>query len=387
MLILPDKNLPRARFLMPIPKHQWRTPSQAQQKDQFGNENQTRFRLTARLNDGFIRWRGWFNDRDDADAFLFALACGSLHYERELWDLPTPAWRPDLGELLDYDFVTVRFLTSTSTSNQTDTVPADWNSSNNSIETIASGGSGHARSSSSVITTGAGGAAYSKITNLSLTPSGSVTFHLEAGGAAVTASGTNTSGNTGGDCWYNGTTLAGSSVGSKGGVKGATGSFVAVNGGAGGDGASGVGSTKFSGGRGGNATGTPFDLATGGGGAAGPNGAGNNGGDSSAVQTTTAGGSGDAGSGGAAGTTGGGNGGNGTEFDASHGSGGGGGGSWTNNGTPPGGTGGAYGAGGGSITGGWDFVHGHTSGAGGQGLIVMTYTVASGGARFRAHIY
>ena len=66
-------------FLPEIPDWQWRTSSQAQPKDEFGNENKTRFHISARLNDGHLVWRGWFDDRYEADAFLYAIATDTLH--------------------------------------------------------------------------------------------------------------------------------------------------------------------------------------------------------------------------------------------------------------------------------------------------------------------
>ncbi|MCZ7659184.1 MAG: hypothetical protein M5U07_15630 [Xanthobacteraceae bacterium] len=134
MIILPDHAI--ARVLPPLAECDWRTPSQARPKDAAGNENRTRFRLTARLHDGHIAWRGWFDDRDDADAFLWALATGSLRHERALWRLSMPAWHSDLGQELAYEFATVSFLTSPTGSNQTWNVPSDWNSANNHVETI-----------------------------------------------------------------------------------------------------------------------------------------------------------------------------------------------------------------------------------------------------------
>src|SRR5689334_21016397 len=97
MLILPDRTQPRARILMPVRPHEWRTPSLAQPKDVFGRENCTRFCITARLHDGHIAWRGWFDDRDDADAFFYAAIAGSLRVERALWDLPAEVWTPREG--------------------------------------------------------------------------------------------------------------------------------------------------------------------------------------------------------------------------------------------------------------------------------------------------
>jgi hypothetical protein len=134
VIILPDKNIPRSRFLLPVRKRDWNLPSRAQQKCAIGNEDQTRFRITARLHDGHIVWRGWFDDRDDFDAFLWALFMGSLKRERDLWDLPTPAWRPGLGPDLLYDFATVTFYTATG--GATFSVPVDYTSSGSKVEAI-----------------------------------------------------------------------------------------------------------------------------------------------------------------------------------------------------------------------------------------------------------
>ena len=335
MIILPDKTIPRSRFLLPIKAREWQRVS----------NGKTRFRIRGRLRDGHIVWVGWFDDRDDFDAFLWGLFTGSLRREEELWELPTPAWHPGYFENLTYEFATVTFLTSPTGSNQTYNVPSDWDSSNNSIETIGAGGGGGGGVSN--YGGGGGGGAYSKITNLSLTPGGTATYQIGTGGAASTA---------GGDTWFNGTTLGGSSVGAKGGGLGAT-ANPSPSGGAGGASGSGVGTTKNSGGDGSSTT----SKGGGGGGAAGPNGNG-----TSAAANSANGGSGDNGSGGAGGTGGGSPtaGGNGTEYDATHGSGGGGGGNTVNT---AGATGGNYGGGGG---GGQNAV----GGAGIAGLIVVTYT-------------
>lgn len=367
MIILPDRNIPRAKLLMPVHDREWRVPSQAQAKNIFGHENRTRFRITARLNDGHIKWRGWFDDRADADVFLWAIATGTLGYERALWDLPTPWWHPGIGEGLAYDFATVTFLTSTNAANQTDTVASDWNSANNSIEVIAAGGSG-GLGASGVNAGGAAGAGYSKTSNISLTPGGSATYRLPAGGASITSP-DGTSGNTGGDAWYNGATLAASSVGAKGGP-GGNGSSTASGGAitAADNPTNGIGDTKFSGGNGGARNGTTTSGA--GGGAAGPSGTGGNG-------SATTGGTGGNGSGGAGGSSGAVPtvGSNGTEFDATHGSGGGGGGG--GNAAVVGAAGGNYGGGGGGTSRG----SGNT-GVGGPALIVKTYTAATANGNF-----
>ncbi len=90
------------------------------------------------------------------------------------------------------------FLTSPTGSNQTWSVPSNWDSATNQIEVIGGGAGGVTPSTTGG--GGGGGGAYSKITNLTLTPSGSATFRVGSGGG---------SGVVGGDTWYNGTTLAG----------------------------------------------------------------------------------------------------------------------------------------------------------------------------------
>lgn len=246
------------------------------------------------------------------------------------------------------------------------TVPADWNSSANTIEVIGAGGGGGGGGYS------AGGGGYSKISNLSLNAGNSVTYQVGIGGTSgATTSGTTvtpTSGTAGGDTYFNGTgtTCASQSVCAKGGGAGTSSSA-----GAGGSSSSGIGTTKYSGGNG--------IGAGGGGGAAGPNGAG--GGGSSG--TTGSGGNGDNGSGGGGGSNGGaGNygalGGSGAEYGAGYGAGGGGG---AGEGGAGGGKGGSYGGGGGN--GGERYVQTpgiYTLGAGGsgaQGLIIITYTPLS----------
>jgi hypothetical protein len=370
-----------SRFLIETDRSHWREPSQ--RRCLSGAENRTWFRITARTSDGALFWRGWFEGRDDLDAFLWALASGSLRYERALWGLPQAgsgrpcvgwcsrlevaryegAWQGEWADLpLMYDFATQRLLVSPTGSLQTDIVPSDWNSANNSIQTIGAGGSGAAvDTNGNRNVTGGGGGAWNRAVNVALTRGASASYQIGAGGAAVTqATAGASAGNAGGDTWYNGSTLGGSNVGSKGGAGGQ----VATNGGAGGDGPSGIGSSNNSGGRGGNSTNVSGQNATGGGGAGGPHGAGSNGGDATGINVATAGGSGDAGSGGAGGAN---TGGAGTEFDATHGSGGGGGGKRS---APSAGPGGVYGAGGGgncSLT-------TAISGAGANGLIVQTYT-------------
>lgn len=339
-LILPDKHREVGKLLMPQRRREWIASSQRPSVNPLEHGTQYRFRLTAKLDDGHKVWTGWFDDREDADAFLWAIANGTLRQEPELWRLPVPCWEPDLEPTLQYEFATLVFLTTTGA--QTYTVASDWNSANNKGETLGAGSSGNSTSSGSQAS--GGGGAYSLTNNITLTQSGSANYTCAAAGAGL--SGANNVSNAGGDTWFNGTTLAGASVSAKG--AGATAANVGGPGGA----TTGVGpGNKFAGGTGGTNT----TSSQGAGGAAGPSGIGGNG-------STTQGGS--ANNGTTAGPTTSANGNSGTEFDGSHGCGTGAYGSDK--------TGGLYGGGGTTSS-----FSGSASGPGAQGLIVLTYTPAS----------
>lgn len=378
MIILPDKNIVRTKVLMPVPKREWIPPSASQLRDQFGNCNKTQFAITGRLNDGFVVWRGVFDDRNDADAFLFSIITGSIRFEKELWRLPTPYWHPDVGENISYSFAVETFLTSPTGTNQTYTRPADWNNNNNSVEVIGGGGRGADNNSSSQTAIGgAGGGAYSKQNNISI--SSTATYRIGAGAQTAFTNG--------GDTWFNGADLASSSVGAKGG-SGTSGTN--QSGKTGGAAASGIGTTKYSGGTGGSAIfGTNNRGGGGGGGAAGPNGAGNNG-TNGGTGVGGNGGSGGAGSGGAGGSGAVGSsstatsGGNGTDLETSpaYGSGGGGGGGSGDGGGSGvyniGASGGGYGGGGGGAGRVIQFPGGgYASGNGGGGIVKITYSPSS----------
>jgi hypothetical protein len=265
------------------------------------------------------------------------------------------------------DSPTVIVLTATSSS--TWTVPSDWNSASNTIETIGAGASGDA-AAQGYMAPGGGGGAWNEISNLSLTPGASISYQVGAGGASQTATLYDYPGNAGGNTWFNGTSLTSASVSSQGGGVSA-GSGAAAPGGLA---SAGVGS-GHNGGAGGS-VGLFGQDSSGGGGAAGPSGPGVAGIDESSFQSASAGGAGDNGMGGAGGTSSvtgtPGAGGTGTEYDSTHGSGGGGGGAAQNGGTGAGGYGG--GGGGSEQIGSSPAV----SGPGGQGIIVITYTPAGG---------
>ena len=241
------------------------------------------------------------------------------------------------------------FLTNTGLN--TWTVPPDWTSVN-TIECIGGGGSG---SYNNGYGNGGGGGAYSKIVNLPLTTGITINYSVGTGGDGIAANagyGAKNNGKTGGDTWF----VDISTILAKGGQGG---QISPSTGGQGGQASQGVGTLKYSGGDGAGVT-TPT-FAYGAGGSAGPNGNGNAG-------SGASGGSADAGFGGTGGT---GSGGNGTEFDATHGSGGGGAGGY-NGGKYGGGSGGSPVASGVYISPGSAI-----TGAGGNGLIYITYQSSS----------
>jgi hypothetical protein len=308
------------------------------------------------------------------------------------------------------------------------TVPANWNSANNSIECI-SGGSGGDNGFNEG--SGGGGGGYAKITNLSLTPGSTINFSVGAGGAGGAQSTTVEFGKAGGDTWFNGSSVTNSSIGTKG-----ASAPSGANGGSGG-GTTGTGSslnggvtsttTSFAGGSGGNSNVTVDTGGGGGGGSAGKFGAGANGGaditglgnggggggaDGGTVggaptvsfggtggmdhegigggaatsADATPGGNGSLGGGGGGAFDGpGGNGGAGNEWTATNGAiagsggGGAGGSGFTSDIVASGGSGGLYGGGGGGggfedNTAGTEIALGYAGGNGAQGIIVITYT-------------
>lgn len=365
MIILPDKNSSRGKFLMPMPRREWMPPSQAEWKDQFNNSGTTIvYRVSAKICDGHTVWCGKFNDREDFDAFLFAIAAGNIRQQPSLWRLPTPQWYPEISSEVSYEFATLSFLTTTG-SNQTFTSPRDWTSSNNTIECIGNGGNGGAIAANRSAAGGGGAGAYSKIVNFTFATPGTTTttYYVGAANGAVGTYFALTSAPGFGS-------ITDASCYAQEGSAGSTVTNGIAGGGQGGAATSGNGSTRYDGGDGGRGENDgATEGAGGGGGAGGPNGAGNNGGGTLGIANL--GGSGDAGSGGAGGNAS--NGGNGSEFDFLFGSGGGGAGR-LGTGTITGYSGGTYGAGGGGVA----LDSGTpTGGAASQGLIVITYYPAN----------
>ncbi len=363
MLILPSA----PKLLMPVPKWEWREPSLAQPKDQFGNQNRTRFVIRGWRVDGGLVHERWYDDFSEFDHDLWRISIEEP-YEDIYWE-----------------YAAVEFVVSTSASNQTWTSPSNWNNANNSIEVIGGGATGALeRGSATRHSTGGGGGGYSAITNFTVATPGTTTavFRLEAAVSQAQGAAGASNGLDGKPAWFNGATLAASSVGADAGVKGVTASG-SQNGGIGAPTTLAIGTVKRAGGRGGNLTGASGSGASGGGGAGGATGAGEAANDSISTGNGvfTAGGDGDVGdadggngsAGSSSATTS--TGGAGIEWDASHGSGGGAGGLAVTSGATRTSTGGAYGAGAGGIDNSSDA---SMTSIGGQGIIVITYAPAGG---------
>jgi glycine rich protein len=320
-------------------------------------------------------------------ALVSAMVAAGIPVKRhpiEPWQYISPEvsiGKSKLWELLNDDrfkfIATVTLLVTPTGSNQTFNVPGNWDSGNNKVETIPGGGSGGVTVANVACSdSGGGGGAYSAQTNIALVPGGTATYQIGAGGALVSStSSLGINGNPGGNSWFNASSYGAASVGAQGGAGGNAANNLATAAGAlGGQASSGIGSTKFSGGNSGACT-PSFASASGGGGAAGPSGNGVS--SSAASNSVTNGGNANnnaGATGGAGGAPTGSSGGSGTEYDASHGIGAGGGGaisSGTNQVTVAG-SGGNYGGGGGGAA---NFASSPTStssGAGIQGLIVVT---------------
>jgi len=185
MIILPDRNIPKYNVLMPYKKELWSSSQSIVYNP--GAPSDIIYIVNARLDDGYVIWRGEFLDREDFDAFLFSLNRGTLPYERELWNLSYPNWSPYIGENLKYDFLTRTFLTTPINTNLSYTLPIDW-SSNNTIDIIGSGGGGGSTNVPASITTnrlaqgGQGGSfgRASKIT--SIFPGDVIPYRIGGGG-------------------------------------------------------------------------------------------------------------------------------------------------------------------------------------------------------------
>lgn len=320
-----------------VPRSEWREPSLSMPRDMFGNpEWSVLFNVSAWL-DGCEVWKGWFESRDDADAFLWAAVTRTLHIQRSLCHIPNPIWSP--GWYKDEDIVWQYATTNYFTSGTSTTIPSDWNSASNTITAIgggANGADGTFDGKTGYAGVGGGGGACSRVTNQSYTASASRTRQI---GASGTDTFLKDDGNSTNAVLAKGAGSAGTQ--------------------AGGDAASGTGTTKYSGGNG-----YAVSAADGGGGGGAASATANG---SNATGTGGAN-SGSGASGGSANT----NGSAGTELGSGYGAGGGGG---AGTGANVGKNGGNYGGGGGGGSAGGSTIAG---GVAAGGLLVMEYTPAAG---------
>lgn len=385
--------LPKTRRL------EWREPSARRTLD--GIENRTWFSLNAFTSDGVRFWRGWFEDYDDADAFMIALArhkCSGDIMPASIRRLPVastyphtfvvqswwPAryegeWRPEFKELpLSYQFLTQEFLTSPTGSNQTWNRPANFDQASSLFAAIGGGASGSSGfQTGNCNCTGGGGGSYGAIT--AFAAGATETYQIATGGAAVSrTAGSNgiTAGNGGGDTWIGDTAFATADVGGEGGTAGGGAASNTTTTASAGGTTGGPGTTEFAGGASGRKTASATGRsATGGGGGAGPSGAGGQGVD---VATSIASAGGTANNGTTAGGAVGAAGNNGSEW-TSAGSGSASGGQVGTNATSL--AGGLYGGASGSSC---SNSGNANTGAGGQGIVYIEFTPQGGGIMFKS---
>ena len=361
MIILPDRNIARAKFLMPMLYREWRSPLKACVFQYWVAQ------AWRKSDPSQMLWRGFFEDREDADAFMWALATGEIRYDRYLRQLPIYDHEFDLDMLKDPGIgYNLAGLLGYGPSSGNWGAPGDCNGiagkPGEFIDCIAAGGGGGVGAGPLAGCTGGGGGGFARIYSVLLQPGGAYPYGVGSGGGSVNFTGNvqygaSVAGIAGGHThfWHGG--LVYSQGG--GGGQGVNGGGTQPGGAAGGVWA---GTTNYAGGSGGPMTGAY--AATGGGGAAGPNGAGS------------------AGVGGSnTGVKAGGNG-NGNQIGQNaHGN-------WYGPWGPAGGGQGVsapgsnatgagpyhYGAGGGGAMGGYaGYVMSMTSGAGGGGLLVIAY--------------
>lgn len=212
MLILHDSAISRSKILTPVPKKEWMSSSISRPRDQFGNETvKTKWVIHAISNDGRAIWSGWFEDREEFDAFLLAVFKGTLKSERALWDLPTPNWQPYLGDIITYQFQTFVFLTGAGTVN-TFNVPSDYRSIRSRVHCVGGGGGANSGFwfwttnpgntslppyySNAYSCAGGSGGGYANRANVSLTPGGTCQYSVSTAGVGAVSPSSNT--------WFNG---------------------------------------------------------------------------------------------------------------------------------------------------------------------------------------
>ncbi|HZD61401.1 MAG TPA: IPT/TIG domain-containing protein [Xanthobacteraceae bacterium] len=373
MIILPDRNIARAKYLMPMHRRAWQSPGKH-------IHFQTWIAQAYRADHSMV-WQGHFEDREDADEFMWAIATGNIRQDKYLQRLPI--YCPDFDpRMLDDPSIGYNLVSNIGIGGGSGWgVPGDcsgiFGRAGEFVDVIGGGGSGTARCMQSAgNATGGGGGAFARIYYGGVyAPGSTVPLVVGGGGGGVAAGQYSTANGNGGGytSWNNNQALA---YGGNGGVSSnypnAAGSA------AGGNADAGAGAVRYHGGRSGSGNVTSSGSGgTGGGGAGGPGGGGNIGGDTASTGAQpTAGGSGGGGGGGAGGGPAGANtagpsgqGGEGYEYGP-WGSGGGSGGLYSSIGNGSSGRGGYYGGGSGGVT---CVTSNATTGAGGQGLIVVRY--------------
>ena len=378
MIILPDRNIARAKYLTPLHYKQWRPPIWWEGRET-GNVLGVYFIVQAFRSNGEMVWKGWFEDREDADEFMYSLITANIRQDRYIQRLPQkfpwseggidPTWLYEPG--IFYNMVTTGAI-GPSTANWG--VPGDCygfrSRAGEFCDVIGAGGSGGA-ACSVISASGGGGGGWARIYSYAMSPGQQYTYVISAGAAGPNTDAYNSvsaNGNAGGGTWFISSGVLYCTGGGGGNVVQGT-----TTGGAGGGGV--AGAIGYAGGRGGyTASGTTYSSGAGGGGGCGPNGNGSNGVDTASALVGTAGGNGNGnqiggGGVGAAGANG--------NWYGPWGPGGGGGGNRpasAPNFTGAGGPGGHYGGGGGGNS----MAAGHggsrsQGGAGGGGLLVYAY--------------
>jgi hypothetical protein len=282
MIILPDRNLARSKYLPPMHRRIWQRRWQGDAHIHF----QTWVAQLYRPDHSMV-WQGHFEDREDADEFMAALASGIIKQDGYLRRLPI--YCPDFDpELLRDPSISYNMVTNIGIgpSSGTWTGPGDFwgvrGRAGEFVDCIGPGGGG-AGTPALYTAVGGGGGGFARRSSgfPDMWPGYGVGFGVGNGGAGGTTypafpADQNPAAGAGGDAhtwWYS---PANPGVQGNAGGGGTFGNNGDRPGGGGGGGAN-AGNFGYTGGRGGNIVSN--GSTTGGGGAAGPNGNGNAGGD------------------------------------------------------------------------------------------------------------
>ncbi len=298
MIILPDRNIARAKYLMPMLYRDWRKPLSWEGKDT-SNVLGIYFLVQAWRADKRVVWTGRFEDREDADEFLYAIATGSLlkdkYIQRLVQPMPWSGYRESdfdpamlYDETIHYNMVTQIGIGASS---GVWTAPGDCYGLRDragEIADVISGGGGGGSGSGGYSAAGGGGGGFARITSYGMSPGQQFSYGIAGGAAGGTGDGYSAyaaNGASAGASWF----ISGGVLAANGGGAGNATTQTTTGGGGG---AGYAGAWGKTGGRGGYTTAYPYSGGGGGGGASGPNGDGWNGGDSAANYAQTNGGSG-----------------------------------------------------------------------------------------------